>query len=167
MGPKTRAEYWGRVAQWRARGATDGGGDRVSTAARAPRVSERAVEEKREEFRNQYGDNFTRDTADKVLKESDTPEIRAAAALELSASPATREEAKHLLSQFKDIVPDIPRVMKRMINAFALRQAIGILEGSSVSTAVLARWTILEHKIPVLADLLASIQNGWITSQKR
>lgn len=155
MGPKTRAEYWDALLNGAPAAPPTAAGDRVSTAARAPRVSERAVEEKREEFRNQYGDNFTRDTADKVLKESDTPEIRAAAALELSASPATREEAKHLLSQFKDIVPDIPRVMKRMINAFALRQAIGILEGSSVSTAVLARWTILEQRYPALADLLA------------
>src|ERR1700688_3090239 len=45
--------------------------------------------------------------------------------------------------------------MKRMINSFALRQTIGVLEGNAVSTAVLARWTIFDHWYPALADLIA------------
>jgi len=44
--------------------------------------------------------------------------------------------------------------MKRMVNAFAMRQAIGVLERSSTPVAVLARWTILEQRFPALADLL-------------
>jgi hypothetical protein len=44
--------------------------------------------------------------------------------------------------------------MKRMINAFAMRQAIGLLEGSRISSAMLARWTILEQRYPALADVL-------------
>jgi hypothetical protein len=44
--------------------------------------------------------------------------------------------------------------MKRMINAFAMRQAIGILERSAIPSGILARWTILEQRYPALADLL-------------
>jgi hypothetical protein len=45
--------------------------------------------------------------------------------------------------------------MKRMVNAFAMRQAIGVLEGAEADSSVLARWTILEQRWPALADLLA------------
>jgi hypothetical protein len=51
-------------------------------------------------------------------------------------------------------VPDNPRVMKRMVNAFAIRQAIDLLERHTTPTQVLARWTILEQRFPALADLL-------------
>src|SRR5579863_4717134 len=44
--------------------------------------------------------------------------------------------------------------MKRMANAFAMRQTIGILERSETPTAALTRWTVLEQRFPSLADLL-------------
>jgi len=52
------------------------------------------------------------------------------------------------------MLPDNPRVMKRMINALAMRQAIDRLEQNKMPAAVLARWTILEQWWPALADLL-------------
>jgi hypothetical protein len=67
---------------------------------------------------------------------------------------AAEKEAKHLLEQFTSVLPDNPRVMKRMINAFAMRQAIGMLERGAIPSGVLARWTILEQRYPALADLL-------------
>jgi hypothetical protein len=81
-------------------------------------------------------------------------EDRAAVALELNASRAVEKEAEHPLAQFTTIMPDNPRVMKRMVNAFAMRQAIGILERNTTPPEVLARWTILEQRFPALADLL-------------
>jgi hypothetical protein len=74
--------------------------------------------------------------------------------LELKASRAAEEEAEHLLAHFVDLLPDNPRVMKRMINAFAMRQAIGILERNKVPPEKLARWTIMEQRLPALSDLL-------------
>lgn len=61
-----------------------------------------------------------------------------------------------MLARFVDILPDNPRVMKRMVNTFAMRRAIGILQAASVDPEVLARWTILEQRFPALADKLAA-----------
>jgi len=154
MGRATRSRYWDHLL--RGVPAVQSAPAARQSSADAIRLSEQVVESEREKLRAQYGNSITRSTADQILTETATSEERAAVALELSASPATRAEATHLLSQFRDVVPDIPRVMKRMINAFALRQAIGVLEGSAVSTAVLARWTILEQRYPALSELLTA-----------
>jgi hypothetical protein len=97
---------------------------------------------------------LTREQAESILQESDTAEDLAAVVLELNTSRAVEREAEHLLARFTDVLPDNPRVMKRMINAFAMRQTIGLLEGNAVPAEVLARWTILEQRFPALADLL-------------
>jgi hypothetical protein len=118
------------------------------------------VESKRAELRKAHGENLTREQADEALKESDTAEDLAAVVLELNTSRAAEKESEHLLTQFTGVLPDNPRVMKRMVNAFAMRQAIGLLEGNSVPSGVLARWTILEQRFPALADLLIE-HPGW------
>ena len=89
-----------------------------------------------------------------ILRERDTAEDRAAVVLELNASRAAEQEVEHSLARFASLLPDNPRVMKRMINAFAMRQAIGFLERNTAPPEVLARWTVLEQRLPALADLL-------------
>ena len=41
-----------------------------------------------------------------------------------------------------------------MVNAFAMRRAIGLLERNTTPLEILARWTIFEQRFPALADLL-------------
>lgn len=153
MGDLTRATYWDELVKG-VRPPNEGAAPIDATAPAAASSSDRLIQEKRAALRSEHGGNLTRELADEALKKSNTPEDRAAVVLELTASPEAAAEAQHLLSQFKDIVPDIPRMMKRMVNAYALRQAIGLLENTDLSTAVLARWTILEQRYPALTDLL-------------
>ena len=51
-------------------------------------------------------------------------------------------------------------MMKRMLNAYAIRQAMGFVVGSQVPVKPLARWTILEQSAPALADILTAIWTG-------
>ena len=144
MGDKIKGEYWKRLLNAQeAAGASTAGGQ-----------FDKEVRSQRNTLRETYGENITSDDVEKALEKADTPELRAALALELTSSRAAEREAEHLLAQFKDVVPENPRVMKRMLNAFAMLQAIGILEGNAVPVEVLARWTILEQRFPALADLL-------------
>jgi hypothetical protein len=145
MGDKTRSAFWSKLLR-RADGS--------SPSETAQKQFDRAVEAKRKKLREKHGESLTGEKAKEILDQTEAEEDRAAVVLELNASPATEQEARHLLEQFTTIVPDNPRVMKRMINAFAMRQAIGLLERSLTPTDALARWTILEQRFPALADLL-------------
>jgi|GEM_PF-5745277 len=117
---------------------------------------EMAVERERKALQAQFAEGLTRKAADRWLEgDADNETKRAAVALELSRSGAASEEIRHALAQFADILPDNPRVMKRMINAYSMRQAIGILEHDALSAGTLARWTILEQRFPEVADWLA------------
>jgi hypothetical protein len=113
-----------------------------------------AVASTREELRRTHGDDLTPEQGETFLTENPSSEARAAVVLELNVSRAAEKEARHLLESFVGVLPDNPRVMKRMINALAMRQAIDRLERNEVPAAVLARWTILEQWWPALADLL-------------
>ena len=161
MGDTTRSAYWNQLLKGAALPQQDGeqtagatGDAQVPLSGASQERFDRAVVSKRADLRVKHGENLTREQAEAVLQTSDTAEDRAAVVLELNASRAAESEAKHLLAQFTGIVPDNPRVMKRMVNAFAMRQAIGILERNQTPTEVLARWTILEQRFPALADLL-------------
>ncbi|WP_095201732.1 KAP family P-loop NTPase fold protein [Mesorhizobium carmichaelinearum] len=121
----------------------------------AQREFDKRVATARVELRTESGGNVTSAKVENFLgKRGNSAEVRAAAALEINVSRAGDTEAKHLLGPFMNIVGEVPRVMKRMINAFAMRRAVGILEGSNVPQEALARWTILEQRWPALADLL-------------
>jgi hypothetical protein len=141
MGDRIRKTYWNELLKGAA-------------LSQETEQFDQTVEAKRQSLRREHGEHLTRDEAEAILKKNDTVEDRAAVVLELNASRAMEKEAEHLLAQFTTIVPDNPRVMKRMVNAFAMRQAIGILERSITPPEVLARWTILEQRFPALADLL-------------
>ena len=150
-----RAAYWDTLLNIRSAGTAQVGGDSPEP------LSEKAVEAERAKIRADTP-NLTRKEADARLKTNDTAVVRAALALEISTSKAAEVEATHLLAEFKDDLPEIPRVMKRMINAFAIRQAIGLLVNNGVPVKSLARWTILEQSYPALADKLTE-KPDWVT----
>jgi hypothetical protein len=152
MGDRTRSSYWTRLVKG-GRGTEDIVKSSLSLGQDKKQFDE-TVQEKRELLREEHGEELTRAQAEEVLRKSDGPEDRAAVVLELNASRAADKEAEHLLVRFTGLLPDNPRVMKRMVNAFAMRQAIGLLERNPAPAAILARWTILEQRFPALADLL-------------
>ncbi len=162
MGHRRRREYWTSLLTSRPQSADNlahepiGLPPKSSGSAGTPSDFDRAVSIERNLLKSKFSGGLTRKQADAILNEaSDSEAKRAAVALELSASSAATDEIRHALAQFADILPDNPRVMKRMINAYSLRQAIGILEHDSLSADVLARWTILEQRYPAVTDLLA------------
>jgi hypothetical protein len=156
IGTTTRAEYWGELLKptvIRQQAGPPAASTAVDKEAKEKEF-ERAGESKRAELRRLHGNQLTRGKGEAILSNSDPEEDRAAVMLELNASRAAEKEAKHLLERFAGILPDNPRVMKRMINAFAMRQAIGMVKRSAIPSHVLARWTILEQRYPALANLL-------------
>jgi len=166
MGNDIRSAYWNRLLRGtlvenRTEPQGSDSSPSVSSTTTMTREFDKAVEAKREELRQEHGDSLTREQAENILKRNNTAEDRAAIVLELNASRAAEKEAEHLLVQFVDVLPDNPRVMKRMLNAFAMRQAIGLLERSETAPGILARWTILEQRFPSLADLLI-VHPEWI-----
>ncbi len=123
---------------------------------KAQAAFDQVVAAERRVLQDTFGDNLTsRGVKSFVEERGDRPEVRAAAALEMNVSPAAQKEAEHMLARYRDIAGEVPRVMKRMINAFAMRRATGILEGSTIPQDALVRWTIIEQRWPALADLLA------------
>jgi hypothetical protein len=80
--------------------------------------------------------------------------MRAAAAKQITSAPAL-QKTEHRLRRFAKLLESNPRSMKRLVNAYGLRQAAQFLEGRSVSADVLALWTIVELRWPLLADFLA------------
>jgi hypothetical protein len=157
----TRAMYWESLLKSPAGAAPEP--DLSQPSSTQP--SEQAVEREREIIRSRT-DNLTRAVAEDILNEKDTYDIRAALALEIVDIEGRTAEAKHLLTDFKDCVPEIPRVMKRMLNAYAIRQAMGFVVGSSVPVKALARWTILEQSAPALADFLAA-NPDWVDDRRK
>lgn len=79
---------------------------------------------------------------------------QAALALEYTSSSAARQEATHFLLRYLELLPDNPRVIKRIINAFGMAVATTILEQQALDYDVLTRWTILEQCYPAVADEL-------------
>lgn len=162
MGVQIRQEYWSVLIDGEqsisARGQS-GGRQAAATGEAQEDVAEREFDRRVADVRRQINERADGEvTSSKVeeflTKMGASAENRAAAALEINSSAAAEKEAEHLLSGFRDVVGEVPRVMKRMINAFGMRRAVGILEGSKVPQQALVRWTILEQRWPALADLL-------------
>lgn len=92
----------------------------------------------------------------------DNPDAtRIAKARYLNQSAAALAKAEHRLADLSPLIPFNPRAMKRMLNAYRLRYADGIMVDASLSPERLARWVILEQSYPALADLLAQ-HPDWI-----
>jgi hypothetical protein len=81
--------------------------------------------------------------------------MRAAAAKQITSGEA-QLETEHRLQRFATLLEPNPRAMKRLVNAYGLHQATHFLEGRRVSPDALARWTIIELRWPLLADVPAA-----------
>ncbi|WP_417485024.1 KAP family P-loop NTPase fold protein [Maricaulis salignorans] len=116
--------------------------------------------------------NITRSEVDEQIRSNPDAELRMALALKLAGSAQEQQNTEHLLACYARLLPYNPRVMKRMINAYALRQSTSLMEGDAVPVEALARWTILEQRLPALADLLATnpewaiVLAGKVSAQK-
>jgi KAP-like P-loop domain-containing protein len=132
------------------------------------RQFDRKVKARRKEIQTAYGKTLTRKKSEDELADEENPRSkeeeaidRIAFMLELNRSRAAEVEALHLLKPFVKIVSDNPRVMKRMLNAYALRLNVVMLDGGGISSVAIARWTILEQRFPTLADQLIT-HPDWI-----
>ena len=91
--------------------------------------------------------------------------LQVAAAEQISKAEAQRA-TEHRLRHFAPLLESNPRSIKRLANAYSLHQATHLLQGRTVPTAALARWTILELRWPLLTDFLtlrpetAALLNG-------
>jgi hypothetical protein len=91
-------------------------------------------------------------------------ELPAAAQLEVKRAQVDQSfkveeaEARHLLSDYVDLLPRNPRTVKRFINAFGVNRTIAYnLLGNSASVEssdLLARWTLLTLRWPELGEAL-------------
>ena len=96
----------------------------------------------------------------KVLDESrDKPvaeqrALRHAGALQISSAEAV-EKTEYRLKKLSHLLEPNPRSMKRLLNAVAMAQARGMLEGRTATPETRARWAMLSLRWPVLADFVA------------
>jgi hypothetical protein len=94
----------------------------------------------------------------KVIAEApaaDRPALRAAAAMQITTAESA-ESLEHRLQPLADLLEPNPRAMKRLVNAVGMAQARMFLEARDVPLEIVARWTLLELRWPLLAEYLAS-----------
>lgn len=112
------------------------------------------VERAQRSIEEAHPEGVTHDSL-KTYISNDPTDVNLAAAVKLvDKSPEAEKQSKHLLSQFAPVLSGNPREMKRLLNAFAMRRALSIIQFSDVSMEVLFRWTIIEQSYPALADEL-------------
>jgi hypothetical protein len=145
-------------------GSTGSGDDANETVGAAiptrnDRDLSRQVREEGEKIKDRYGDDITRANVDEYiddLKRDNVSRVQwLALGSALGKSQSADAEGESRLRGYHKYCPSNPRLMKRMANAYAMRQATTVMEGSQLPTGVLVRWTILEQRYPALADLLA------------
>ncbi|HEX7240764.1 MAG TPA: P-loop NTPase fold protein [Longimicrobiaceae bacterium] len=150
--PEVRAAYWTKLLHAPGGAAAD---PEALDAARRE-AEERAVKKiglahTQEELQARIAEA----AADPQSGHLDEQAMRAAAARRIT-TPEARRATEHRLQHFAGLLEPNPRSMKRLVNAFGLHQATHFLEGRSVAPDVLARWTIVELRWPLLADYLAA-----------
>ena len=149
MGDAVRKSYLGGLV-------TDSKGQEVTdTQESLPQTIEafdEAIDEKRDALREFAEGDVTREVADEWLELNQTAADRAAAGLEIVFSAELEKEFTHRLQSFEHLLPDNPRVIKRLVNAYGFRTLVGFSENSSVPPDVLVRWTILEQRFPDAAN---------------
>ncbi|NDW06517.1 KAP family P-loop NTPase fold protein [Jiella pacifica] len=146
MSPEIRRRYWAHLLKR--------GDDEAETVAA---TLEGQLPAFRAEVRAEAGGELTSEAAEAMLGEETSDVRRAAIAVELSSSAAVERETIHMLSDFSDVIDPNPRLMKRIINAYDMRRTTAVLEGEDITFVfrkALARWTILDIRYPVLAELL-------------
>ncbi len=119
------------------------------------------IESAKRSIEEAHPQGITPENVIQYISKDPTPENLAAAVKLVDRSAEAETEAKHLLSQFAPVLTGNPREMKRLLNAFAMRRALSIIQFSNVSMEVLFRWTIIEQSYPALADILID-HSDWI-----
>ncbi len=127
-------------------------------------VKDEEVENKMNEARlkakSKIKSDVTNENITKVLDDSkqenmlDQIALREEAVLKL-ATPESMERTEHVLKPFITLLDDNPRAMKRFVNAFSLNNTRSILSFLDIDKNVLAQWTIINMRWPVLAHMLA------------
>lgn len=145
LAPLTRRSYWsgllaGGTRDPQALAARRTAAEQAAAAATANLHTHEELEAKIDEARH-----------DPLLEQA----MRAAAAQQITSAKALHA-AEHRLEQFEEHLEYNPRFMKRLVNAFGLNQANYLLNrnGQYVPFDLLARWTILELRWPLLPELL-------------
>ncbi|MFQ5650607.1 MAG: P-loop NTPase fold protein [bacterium] len=133
-------EYWARLLE--------------TAGSSSPEDIERVQQEAEKEAEKIIGQAQTDDELKQVVSEYEGDAIikqglRAVAAKRMTTAKA-REHLEHKLKPFSVLLEPNPRAMKRLINAFSLRQAVNFLEERDVETGPLVLWTILELRWPLL-----------------
>ncbi len=129
-------------------------------------VYRRAVEKERTRIKEDYKGGITSAAANARLSRADLSQAaRDATILEMNSSKAATSASESLLMEFFDELPENPRVLKRIVNAFGMRRNFALLDFNDQDPGkrslswetyerVLARWTILEQRFPAATDLL-------------
>jgi hypothetical protein len=92
-----------------------------------------------------------------AVLENASPGARAAlraTAIEKLSDERVQAATEHALQEFAEHLEPNPRAMKRFVNEFGLARVVLTLEDALVPFDVLARWTILSTRWPMLADRL-------------
>lgn len=102
---------------------------------------------------------LTHEAAKQFDQEHASPAMTAAMIEYVNTSLKDEANRTHILYEFASLLPENPRIMKRVINAFAFRHAITLMEKTYIPLNKIARWTILEQQFPAVADVLAENPN--------
>lgn len=86
--------------------------------------------------------------------------IKAEAAVKV-ASVGAEPILEHRYKDYFRLLEPNPRAMKRLINAIGINQSVRFIEGSKVDPDLLALWTVLEMRWPVLTEQLKT-HRDWL-----
>jgi hypothetical protein len=146
--PRIPSEVQGRY--WRELLRAGSGGDpKMQEAARRDAETYAAKEVEGDSTQEELDEKVERAKGDPIREWA----IRAAAARQIVTPDAQRRTA-HRLQRFAGLLEPNPRAMKRLLNAYGIHQATSYLVDRKVSQEILARWTIIELRWPLLAELL-------------
>jgi hypothetical protein len=144
LSASVQAQYWEKLLA-----ASDGSGEDVAAVARARVQAARDVEGLTSQEDLQRVVDASADQSPAVQQA-----VREQAAMQITSAAATRT-TEHRLQKLAALLEPNPRAMKRLVNAVALAQASAFLEGRNADLDLLARWSMVELRWPILADLLA------------
>jgi hypothetical protein len=81
-------------------------------------------------------------------------EVLVADAARALAAPQTRARTEHALRKFLPLLHSNPRNVKKFLNTYSMLRSVRVLENNTISSDVLALWTIIRVRWPAMADHL-------------
>lgn len=118
-----------------------------------------AVEEARNDVRNQFSKNPSDGEIKEILQRSKEKVIYEQIAIReealvLLASSEVRKRTEHTLIRFLPLTDDNPRSLIRLVNMYCVNKARAIMSFLDIDTDDLIQWTILSMRWPQLAEYL-------------